>query len=184
MVDLDEAIYPAGSGWAEYANTPTIQPHVWRSSLIGRVYYSDAVRPRYHFTSRCEAITRTDRPVKACDLRRTDDGRIVLVRGDRVSENPVACTICNPWPEGATELRFMLIRKGECHSPGVDMSDKLLASPFATYETKAAREGAKVCTDCPVKAECIDYADLLREQYGTFGGETQWKRRERWKGEG
>ncbi len=38
-------------------------------------------------------------------------------------------------------------------------------------------QAKKVCSDCPVRAECLDYSLEIEEPYGTWGGLGE---RERW----
>jgi WhiB family redox-sensing transcriptional regulator len=36
--------------------------------------------------------------------------------------------------------------------------------------------GVWVCNGCPVRQECLAYAQARREPYGTWGGVTEWER--------
>lgn len=44
-------------------------------------------------------------------------------------------------------------------------------------EGTAAHQAAKVCTGCPVKTECLEYALVNRMDYGVWGGLTARQRR-------
>jgi WhiB family redox-sensing transcriptional regulator len=36
--------------------------------------------------------------------------------------------------------------------------------------------GRSICAGCPVRRECLDYAETERLDEGTYGGVTQWER--------
>jgi WhiB family redox-sensing transcriptional regulator len=47
-------------------------------------------------------------------------------------------------------------------------------------ERRAREERAKqICFECPVQAECLEYALTTREQYGIWGGLTEIERKAR-----
>lgn len=55
--------------------------------------------------------------------------------------------------------------------------------PPSTAERKEEREHREVraksiCVNCPVRAECLDYALEIREPYGIWGGLTEMERRQ------
>ncbi len=55
--------------------------------------------------------------------------------------------------------------------------------PPSTVERKDERERREtkakaICTVCPVKAECLDFAMKIREPYGIWGGLTEADRRQ------
>lgn len=46
--------------------------------------------------------------------------------------------------------------------------------PFATREDPSAvRRALNVCNQCPVAAECLEYAVRTKQTRGTWGGRTQ-----------
>jgi WhiB family redox-sensing transcriptional regulator len=51
--------------------------------------------------------------------------------------------------------------------------------PEAFFPEKggSTREAKKVCTDCEVKAECLDYALANDERFGIWGGLSERERR-------
>jgi WhiB family redox-sensing transcriptional regulator len=55
--------------------------------------------------------------------------------------------------------------------------------PPSTVERKEERERRElkakaICSVCPVKSECLDFALLIREPYGIWGGLTEAERRQ------
>lgn len=60
--------------------------------------------------------------------------------------------------------------KGSCRVlPGVgDM--------FFPERPSAAAQGKRVCADCPIKNECLDWAMAHGEPWGTWGGLSEWER--------
>lgn len=44
------------------------------------------------------------------------------------------------------------------------------------------RAAVAFCADCPVSAECLDYAMRHREEYGVWGGTTGPQRKRMWRG--
>jgi WhiB family redox-sensing transcriptional regulator len=56
--------------------------------------------------------------------------------------------------------------------------------PPSTAERKEERErreerAKSICVICPVRAQCLDYAMVIREPYGIWGGLTETERRQR-----
>ncbi len=55
--------------------------------------------------------------------------------------------------------------------------------PPSSSERKEERERREVraksiCTVCPVRVECLDYAVVIKEPYGIWGGLTETERRQ------
>ncbi len=45
----------------------------------------------------------------------------------------------------------------------------------------SAAQAPQACTGCPVRADCLAYADEHRIAWGTWGGETEGDRQLRWR---
>jgi len=57
--------------------------------------------------------------------------------------------------------------------------------PPSTAERKEERErreerAKSICVICPVRGQCLDYAMVIREPYGIWGGLTETERRQRY----
>jgi len=63
--------------------------------------------------------------------------------------------------------------QGACHGRDPD-----LWWPVTPQDPNVER-GRAVCAACPVRDACLDYATRAREEHGTWGGETEWERRNR-----
>lgn len=63
--------------------------------------------------------------------------------------------------------------QGACHGRDPD-----LWWPVTPQDPNVER-GRAVCAACPVRVDCLDYATRAREEHGTWGGETEWERRNR-----
>jgi WhiB family transcriptional regulator, redox-sensing transcriptional regulator len=55
--------------------------------------------------------------------------------------------------------------------------------PPITAETSGARRrreaaAKRICSDCPVRSECLEYALRVREPFGIWGGRTEAERRD------
>ena len=56
--------------------------------------------------------------------------------------------------------------------------------PPSTAERKEERErrehrAKSICVVCPVRSQCLDYAMVIKEPYGIWGGLTETERRQR-----
>lgn len=53
------------------------------------------------------------------------------------------------------------------------------ADPEAWFPEKggSTREAKKICLDCPVRAECLEYALANEERFGVWGGLSERERR-------
>lgn len=49
--------------------------------------------------------------------------------------------------------------------------------PSVKGSSREARAAKQICADCPVQAECLDYALAHGEKYGIWGGTTEKERR-------
>lgn len=66
---------------------------------------------------------------------------------------------------------------------GPEWMDEALCAqsdPEAWFPEKGDRPAAakRVCADCPVRAECLEYAIEHDERFGVWGGRTERERRE------
>ena len=63
--------------------------------------------------------------------------------------------------------------------PWADQAKCLVAEPETFFPEKggSTREAKKICTDCPVKAECLEYALENDERFGIWGGLSERERR-------
>lgn len=63
--------------------------------------------------------------------------------------------------------------------PWADRAKCLVAEPETFFPEKggSTREAKKICTDCPVKAECLEYALENDERFGIWGGLSERERR-------
>ena len=70
------------------------------------------------------------------------------------------------------------------------MADALCASIGGDFwfpdrghgDERVTRRAKAVCRDCPVRAECLDYALRNAEPYGIYGGTTPFERRKMTRG--
>lgn len=63
--------------------------------------------------------------------------------------------------------------------PWADEARCLQAEPDTFFPEKggSTREAKRICGDCPVKAECLDYALENDERFGIWGGLSERERR-------
>ena len=47
---------------------------------------------------------------------------------------------------------------------------------FSDYKATAVREAKRICSDCEVRAQCLDHA-MTHQEYGVWGGMTANERR-------
>lgn len=71
----------------------------------------------------------------------------------------------------------------EAHAP-TWQRDAACANDNATHldkmyvtDDRVARENRTICFRCPVRIECLEYAVVLREPYGIWGGTTERQRK-------
>ncbi|MHB8510609.1 MAG: WhiB family transcriptional regulator [Actinomycetota bacterium] len=62
---------------------------------------------------------------------------------------------------------------------GADASLFFSPGTFETPDQKSARESVakSICAECPVRAQCLDFALATREPYGIWGGLNESERR-------
>jgi len=63
--------------------------------------------------------------------------------------------------------------------PWADEARCLQAEPDTFFPEKggSTREAKRICNDCPVKPECLDYALENDERFGIWGGLSERERR-------
>ena len=63
--------------------------------------------------------------------------------------------------------------------PWADKAKCLVAEPETFFPEKggSTREAKRICTGCPVKAECLEYALDNDERFGIWGGLSERERR-------
>ena len=63
--------------------------------------------------------------------------------------------------------------------PWADEARCLVAEPDTFFPEKggSTREAKRICSGCPVKAECLDYALENDERFGIWGGLSERERR-------
>ena len=63
--------------------------------------------------------------------------------------------------------------------PWADQAACLVAEPDTFFPEKggSTREAKRICNDCPVKAECLEYALENDERFGIWGGMSERERR-------
>ena len=63
--------------------------------------------------------------------------------------------------------------EGACHTPGVDPGWFFPAQG----ESDLVARAKTVCRECPVRAECLEYALTAGEHYGVWGGKSEAQRK-------
>ena len=63
--------------------------------------------------------------------------------------------------------------------PWADKAKCLVAEPDTFFPEKggSTREAKRICSGCPVKAECLEYALENDERFGIWGGLSERERR-------
>jgi len=182
-----EAIAKMGGTNKETMTEPV--PESWarqfkakHGTVIGYGYVTTAssmhnrVASVIHKSSRCARVYYDD--LSRVDIIETGSGDQYYWTSKKGHEPvPDWCPGCTASDTTATDE---LPRQGNCFDTGIDM----MPSPYAMKISKAQTASVEVCSGCPVKKECRDYADINRIEFGTWGGEHQIDRRERWKSEG
>jgi WhiB family transcriptional regulator, redox-sensing transcriptional regulator len=67
----------------------------------------------------------------------------------------------------ADDLEWQL--KGSCRGLLDDAT-------FFPERQSAAGRGKRICAECPIKGQCLDWAMAHGEPWGTWGGLTEWER--------
>lgn len=82
-------------------------------------------------------------------------------------------------PERAFTALADAIRKHG--APVCQEIDGELWFPESGGESYEQRRAKKFCEECPVKAECLNFAIVNREEYGIWGGLTVRERQKIWR---
>lgn len=87
--------------------------------------------------------------------------------------------VCGMKPDQAFTLLADAIKKHG--SPVCQEIDGELWFPESGGESYAQRQAKKYCEECPVRAECLQFAIVNREEYGIWGGLTVRERQRIWR---
>lgn len=55
--------------------------------------------------------------------------------------------------------------------------DSIYSNYLYVTDDRAAKVNRSFCNTCPVRLECLEYAIIMREQYGIWGGTTENQRK-------
>jgi WhiB family redox-sensing transcriptional regulator len=64
--------------------------------------------------------------------------------------------------------------RAACRRPGVD------PEWFFPEQGGTTRPAKRICQQCPVRVDCLDYAIATRQQFGVWGGLSERERRRLW----
>ena len=93
--------------------------------------------------------------------------------------DPVSAHTCAPAPVGNVLPLFAVVDDDEGLLSWQERALCAQTDPEAFFPEKggSTREAKKVCTQCEVRAECLDYALAHDERFGIWGGLSERERR-------